>query len=50
MASRLKVAIVGATGETGQSIVEALLASPEQFVSWLTSENNLGVLMEAPTS
>ena len=37
MASRLKVAIVGATGETGQSIVEALLAEPEQFVNRSTT-------------
>jgi hypothetical protein len=32
MATKIKVAIAGATGETGQSIMSALLAKPEQFV------------------
>lgn len=31
MASRLKVAVAGANGETGQSIMDALLANSEQF-------------------
>lgn len=32
MASRLKVAVAGATGEVGQSIMDALLSNSEQFV------------------
>lgn len=36
MSSRLKVAVVGATGETGASIVNALLESPEKFVCYST--------------
>ncbi len=32
MSTPLKVGIAGATGETGTSIVSAMLASPEQFV------------------
>ncbi|ORY18513.1 isoflavone reductase family protein [Clohesyomyces aquaticus] len=31
MASRLRVAVAGATGETGQSIMDPLLANPEEF-------------------
>lgn len=33
MASRLKVAMVGASGETGSSIAYALLAAPAAFGS-----------------
>jgi N-acetyl-gamma-glutamylphosphate reductase len=32
MAGKVKVTIVGASGLTGRSIAQALLASPEQFV------------------
>lgn len=38
MANKIKVAIAGATGNTGSSIVNALLKSPELFVSWILSD------------
>ncbi|CAI6336405.1 unnamed protein product [Periconia digitata] len=31
MTSKLKIAVVGGTGETGASIVNALLDNPEEF-------------------